>query len=262
MPYAASSKCSITWKIQTSKVKAWDFGWIRKQPPQTKSTAFYWNNTKLRPTPRSFQFFLSMERVSCSSCRVRAMIFGHHKKCIPAPSEVEAMLPEKDRNEMNFLLKIDLVSRCSNEPFWSFAHKGVRKTSVSEVNQSGPCPWCWASAHPGCDTCARSEWNPVRSHFAWHRLPSTPGAAALHVGFWGRSAYFSNILHKACSGCLIFRYAFFGSCPSMSHPKRHPRYHTWTSLQHPLQPIGDVTSNKSLKRESNVWINDLAWENG
>lgn len=166
------------------------------------------------------------------------------------------------RIEMNFLLKVDLVSRCSNEPFWSFAHKGVRKTSVSEVNQSGPCPWCWASAHPGCDTCARSEWNPVRSHFAWHRLPSTPGAAALHVGFWGRSAYFSNILHKACSGCLIFRYAFFGSCPSMSHPKRHPRYHTWTSLQHPLQPIGDVTSNKSLKRESNVWINDLAWENG
>lgn len=101
MPYAASSKCSITWKIQTSKVKAWDFGWIRKQPPQTKSTAFYWNNTKLRPTPRSFQFFLSMERVSCSSCRVRAMIFGHHKKCIPAPSEVEAMLPEKDRNEFS-----------------------------------------------------------------------------------------------------------------------------------------------------------------
>jgi hypothetical protein len=44
--------------------------------------------------------------------------------------------------------------------------------STNHFPKNAPCPWCWASAHPGCGTCVQWGWNPARSHFALHKLPA------------------------------------------------------------------------------------------
>lgn len=165
------------------------------------------------------------------------MISGHHKKCIPAPSEVEAMMPEKDGNEISI-------------ENWSFQGTVLSQPLLVLVHDVGQV-LIQDAIHVFDRNEIQLDLTLLGIDFLAHQVLLL-GMLAFQLDL----LVFQNIILIS-----YIKEAVAVLDVAMPSPLWDMSIDVASKTTSPLQPIGDVTSNKSLKRESNVWINDLAWEN-